>query len=143
MVLCIFTFLYIFKKWQKRPRMEYHVTLMLKGRKEGVRWVTSSRNSKWNTPKWNKLVSSLKMGLIYYLYENIQVVQQFGVTRFCLKLLDKVSQAEIVRELEKRKSDKAGVKWGQHVVIWVNSVINSLLLLVAPIWWGHRTSRFS
>lgn len=46
------------------------------------------------------------MGLIYYLYENIQAVQQFGVTHFCLKLSDKVSQAEIVRELEKRKSEQ-------------------------------------
>ena len=50
------------------------------------------------------------MGLIYYLYKNIQDVQHFGVTHFCLELSDKVSQAEIVRELEKRKSDKAGAK---------------------------------
>lgn len=50
------------------------------------------------------------MGLIYCLYENIQDVQQFGVTRFCLELSDKVSQTQIVRELEKRKSDKAEAK---------------------------------
>lgn len=44
------------------------------------------------------------------LYKNIHDVQQFGVTHFCLELSDKVSQAEIVRALKKRKSNKAGAK---------------------------------